>query len=137
MRRRLHLVGNNDPTNQGAQTVFDDLDSLRRTTLSVVSTRRARSTETFARFPHERALALCGQIDANGWVLLVEIDWQILKGRGRNPVRLTNHRIRELGISRWTKQRQLQLLQAAGVLKVETEGRKWTVVTHLWFPVQA
>ncbi|MGC1916317.1 MAG: Lrp/AsnC family transcriptional regulator, partial [Pseudolabrys sp.] len=61
------------------------------------------------------------------------LDRLILKGRGRNPVRLTNHRLRELGISRETKQYQLRRLEAAGVIKIETQQRKGTVVTHLWW----
>jgi hypothetical protein len=71
-----------------------------------------------------------------GWKILVELDRLILKGRGRNPVRLTNQRLRELGINRATKQYQLRRLGAAGTIKVETQERKWTLVTHLWFPVQ-
>jgi hypothetical protein len=130
MRRRFRVVRSNDPA-----AVFDDLDALRQE-LPAVATKRARVTETFARFPHERALALRGRITSNGWVILIELDRLILKGRGRNPVRLTNHRLRELGIKRDTKQYQLRRLEAAGVIKVETEQRKWTVVTHLWFPVQ-
>ena len=66
----------------------------------------------------------------------IEVVQSVLKGRGRNPVRLTNHRLRELGISRETKQYQLRRLEAAGVIKIETQQRKGTVVTHLWFPEQ-
>ena len=130
MPRKFRIVSTGEP----ATAVFDDLEALR--TMPAVDTRRARSHETFARFPHERALALRGRIDANGWVLLVELDRQILKARGRNPIRLTNHRLRELGISRVVKLRQLRRLAAAGVIRLETEERKWTVVTHLWFPEQ-
>jgi len=130
MRRKFRVVRSNDP---GA--VFDDMDALREAT-ATRATRRPRTAETFARIPHERGLALRGRISAIGWVLLIEIDRLILKGHGRNPARLTNQRLRELGINRETKQYQLRRLEAAGVLKVETHQRKWTVVTHLWFPVQ-
>jgi hypothetical protein len=130
MVRKFRVVKTNDPA-----AVFDDLDALRRE-MPAVATKRARTVETFARFPHERALALQGQISAAGWIILVELDRLILKGRGRNPVRLTNHRLRELGINRETKQYQLRRLEVAGVVKVETQERKGTVVTHLWFPVQ-
>jgi hypothetical protein len=137
-RSRLRLVSPHDPAN-----VFDDLDALRRAQTAPAASaeptfpkqRRQRSIETFARFPHERALTLHA-INGAGWRILVELDWLILKGRGRNPVRLTNHRLRGLGISRWNKLRQLRRLEAAGVVRVQTEGRKWTVVTHLWFPAQ-
>ena len=129
MRRKFRVVKSNDPA-----AVFDDLDALR--TMPPVPTERARMTETFARFPHERALALCGRIDANGWMILIEIDRLILKARGRNPVRLTNHRMQELDISRESKRYHLRRLEAAGVIKVQSEARKWTLVTLLWFPTQ-
>jgi hypothetical protein len=130
MRKRLRVVKSNDPA-----AVFDDLEALREA-MPPVATKRARTTETFARIPHDRAPALRA-IDGNGWLILVEIDRLIFKGHGRNPVRLTNQRLRELGINRWAKQRQLRRLETAGVIQVQTVGRKWTVVTHLWFPVQA
>jgi hypothetical protein len=62
MRKRLRIVKSNDPA-----VVFDDLDSLRQETMPAVKTRRARTAETFARFPHRRALALRGRVGADGW----------------------------------------------------------------------
>jgi DNA-binding transcriptional ArsR family regulator len=129
MRRRLRVVKSNDPA-----AVFDDLDALREA-MPAVATKRARTTETFARIPHGRAAAL-RDIGGIGWLILVEIDRLILKGRGRNPVRLTNHRMQELGIKRESKRYHLRRLEAAGVIKVQSEARKWTLVTLLWFPVQ-
>jgi hypothetical protein len=128
---RKFRVMKNDPSD-----VFDDLDALRAGMPAVTTDKRTRTTETFARFPHDRALAMPTNISNAGWKILVELDRLILKGRGRNPVRLTNHRLRELGISRETKQYQLRRLEAAGVIKIETQQRKGTVVTHLWFPEQ-
>jgi hypothetical protein len=127
---RLRVVKNNDPT-----AVFDDIDALREA-MPTTKSRRARATETFARFYHEKALALGGKIGSNGWVILVEIDRLILKGNGRNPVRLTNYRLRELGIGREVKRYQLQKLVEAGVVRVLARERKWTLVLHLWFPAQ-
>lgn len=130
MVRKFRVV-KNDPSG-----VFDDLDALRARMPAVTMDKRTRTTETFARFPHDRALAMPTSISNAGWKILVELDRLILKGRGRNPVRLTNHRLRELGISRETKQYQLRRLEAAGVIKIETQQRKGAVVTHLWFPEQ-
>lgn len=129
MRKRLRVVKTGDPA-----AVFDDLDALREA-MPAVATKRARTTETFARIPHDRAAAL-RYIGGIGWLILVEIDRLILKGRGRNPVRLTNHRMQELGINRESKRYHLRRLEAAGVIKVQSEARKWTLVTLLWFPVQ-
>src|SRR6516165_11658759 len=96
MRRKFRLVKSNDP---GA--VFDDIDALREA-MPAVATKRARTSETFARIPHDRAAAL-RDIGGVGWLILVEIDRLILKSRGRNPVRLTNHRMQALGINRESK----------------------------------
>jgi hypothetical protein len=128
--RKFHVVKTKDPA-----AVFDDLDALREA-MPAVATKRARTAETFARIPHERAQALWSHISSPGWMILIEIDRLILKGRGRNPVRLTNHRLRELGIGRMTKRRQLRCLEVAGVIKVQSRARAWTLIAHLWFPIQ-
>jgi hypothetical protein len=75
-------------------------------------------------------------IGGAGWLIVVEIDRLILKGRGRNPVRLTNHRMQQLGISRQSKQYYLRQLETAGIVKVHSEERRGTVVNLLWFPTQ-
>lgn len=129
MGRKLRVVKSNDPA-----AVFDDLGALREA-MPPVATKRARTTETFARIPHDRAAAL-RDIGGRGWLILVEIDRLILKGHGRNPVRLTNHRMQQLGIDRESKRHHLRRLEEVGVIKVQSEARKWTVVTLLWFPVQ-
>jgi|SRR6516225_1688387 len=128
-RPRFRVVKTNDPA-----AVFDDIDALREA-MPAVATKRARTAETFARLPHDQAAAM-RDIGGIGWLLVVEIDRLILKGRGRNPVRLTNHRMHQLGISRQSKRYYLRKLEAAGIIKVQSEVRKWTVVTLLWFPVQ-
>jgi hypothetical protein len=129
-RHRFRVVKTNDPT-----AVFDDLDALRQE-MPAVGRKRARATKTFARIYHEEALALPDTISGAGWKILIEVDRLILMGQGRNPVRLTNHRLRELGIGRATKRRQLQKLERAGALRVVARERKWTAVLHLWFPAQ-
>jgi hypothetical protein len=129
-RPQLHLVNSNDPA-----SIFDNLDGLRASMPPVASAKRARSVATFARFPHEQALKL-RSINGSGWLIMVELDRQILKERGHNPVRLTNYRLRELGIGRMTKQRQLRKLEEAGVIRVVTKERTATEIAHLWFPIQ-
>jgi hypothetical protein len=130
MRRRFRVVKTNDPA-----AVFDDLDTLREAMPAVVP-KRARTAETFARIPHERARELWPHISSAGWMILIEIDRLILKGRGRNPLKLSNQRLRELGISKHAKHRQLRKLEAAGVVKVHQQRREATVILHLWFPNQ-
>src|SRR5262245_5533864 len=127
MPRKFRVLRTDDPA-----AIFDDLDELRQE-MPGVATKRARSAETFARIPHDQAAAL-RNIGGIGWLIVVEIDRLMIKGQGRHPVRLTNHRIRQLGISRQSKRYHLRQLEEAGVLKVQSEARKWTVVTLLWFP---
>jgi hypothetical protein len=132
-RARLRLVGASDPTN-----VFDDLPGLRQEQAAPGGLqRRRRLTETFARIPHDRALKLYRQIGGSEWVLLFELDRLILKGRGRNPVKLPGPRLKAAGFTRHSRQWALQKLETAGVIRVERRGKgqsPW--VTHLWFPRQ-
>ena len=131
-RPKLRLVGSPDPTD-----VFDDLTTLRQEQQTPGSRRRPRLTETFARIPHDRALALYRHIGGSAWVLLIELDRLILKGRGRNPVKLSSARMNAAGLNRHSRLRALRQLEAAGVVRVERRGRgqsPW--VTHRWFPRQ-
>ena len=59
-KRRFHVVKTDDPA-----AAFDDLDALQQEK-RVVATKRARTTETFARFPHNRALAMPTSISNAG-----------------------------------------------------------------------
>ena len=130
-RPKLRLIGSPDPTD-----VFDDLAMLRHEQQGPGSRRRPRLTETFARIPHDRALALYRQLGGPEWVLLFELDRLILKGRGKNPVKLSA-RMNAAGLGRHSRKRALRQLEAVGVIRVERQGkgqRQW--VTHLWFPRQ-
>jgi hypothetical protein len=132
-RPKLRLVGTPDPTD-----VFDDLTVLRHEQQAPGSHRRPRLTETFARIPHDRALALYRQVGGPAaWVLLFELDRLILKSRGRNPVRFSYARMKAAGLTRASWRWALQRLEAVGVVRVERRGRgqcPW--VTHLWYPRQ-
>jgi hypothetical protein len=118
-RPRLRLVGEHDPA-----SVFDDLDALRTAqatpaTPAFQGQRRQRSSETFARIPHDRARELYRQIGGPAWILLVELDRLVLEGRGRNPVKLTPAVREAVGLSRWKLDHGLGLLEAAGIIRVE------------------
>jgi hypothetical protein len=129
-RPRLHLVGENPAD------AFDDLDKL-RTEFAAPGLRR-QSGATFARIPHDQGLALYrSRIGNAAWAVLIELDRLVLKGGGRNPVRLWSPRLRKIGIVDHVRRRALRRLEAAGVIKVQ-RGRKgpglW--ITHLWYPQQ-
>jgi hypothetical protein len=133
MGRRLRLVSSSDPAN-----IFDDLTKLQQDQREPASRRRQRSTETFARIPHNLALDLYHhRLSAAAWLVLIELDRLILKHRGQNPVKLVSSRLRKAGLHSQTRARALRQLVDAKVIKVEPQGKglgPW--ITHLWFPLQ-
>ena len=130
-RSKLYLVGQ-DPTE-----IFDDLDKL-KSDLRSPPEPRARTTETFARVPHDKALALYEhRLSSAAWAVLIELDRLILKRRGQNPVRFDSVRLATVGIEGVTRMRALRQLADAGVVRVTSRGvglSPW--VTHLWYPVR-
>jgi hypothetical protein len=96
----------------------------------------ASTKETLARIPHDRGMKLYGRIDGAAWVVLLELDHLIFKSFGRNPVRLSNHALRAVGMSRDGKQAALRQLEAAGVITVVRQGRGSPLITHLWHPLK-
>lgn len=128
-RRHLRLVGKEDPTD-----VFNDLDRLRREQREGVPKRSSgRYTETFARIPHDRALALYPLVGKAAFAVLIELDRLVFKTH-RNPVRFSSNRLTKLGIRRDKRARALRQLEAAGIISVEPSGRgspPW--VTYHWF----
>jgi hypothetical protein len=127
-RSKLHLVG------QSLADIFDDLEQL-RDDFKTPQRRRPRSQETFARIPHDKALAL--KISGTAWKVLVELDRIILKGRGQNPVRFWSPRLRKAGINKQLRARALRQLEAAGVIIMRRKSKglsPW--VFHTWYPKQ-
>jgi hypothetical protein len=125
----VHLVGHNPAD------VFEDVDQLRGE-LILPAQRRSRATETFARIPHDKGLAL--DVSGTAWRVLIELDRLILKAGGRNPISLSSKRLRAIGLISGTRMRALRRLQAAGVIKVKQRGRghgPW--VFHTWYPKQS
>ena len=128
MRRRFHVVGSNPAD------VFNDLSALRE---AQGGSRRMKSKETFARFPHDRALALYGKIHSAAWVVLIELDRVLLKNRGQNPIPLTSRNLKAAGLSSRSKGRALRELENAGVIRIHNRGRgRCPLVAHLWYPIQ-
>ena len=130
-KARLQLVTDDGP----GPSVFDNLDALRQE-LPSVATRRSRSVETFARIPHARGHELSRRkLSGAAWALLIELDRLILKGQGRNPVRLTYRAREAIGLSRHRTDRALRQLVAAGVITIEQRAGRVPLVTHKWFPI--
>jgi len=111
-RPKLHLVG------QNPADVFDDLDKL-RTDFASPPRQRPRTTETFARIPHDRALELYRhRISGAAWTVLIELDRLILKARGRNPDKFSSRRLRAIGVTGFHRMRALRQLERAGVIRI-------------------
>jgi hypothetical protein len=131
-KRRLNLVSSNVPGD-----VFDDLDKLRGEQRRPTPQKRARSEETFARIPHDKALELYAHCLPNAaWTVLIELDRIILKHRGRNPIKFVSGRLRQIGLTHHTRKRALEQLAAADVIKIKQRGPGLApLVTHSWYPL--
>jgi hypothetical protein len=153
-RPKVRVVGKDEG---GDTSVFDDMEKLRAdlaaasgapicgaSSATVDDTpnagshplRRPRSEETFARIPHDRALELYRRrINGSAWMALIELDRMILAQRGQNPVLFWSPRLRAAGLTKHTRWRALRQLEAAGVVKIEQEGKGASPrVRHLWYP---
>jgi hypothetical protein len=130
-KRRLYLVGQ-DPAD-----IFDDVDQL-KADLENPKQARERVKETFARVPHDKALALYKhKLTGSAWHVLFELDRVILRRRGQNPVRFDCPRLGSAGMSTHTRGRALRQLEAAGVVKVTSRGPGLSPrVTHFWYPLR-
>ena len=75
-RAKLCLVGQ-DPAD-----IFSDLGKL-KSDLTSPPERRTRTTEAFARIPHDKALAIFKySLSSAAWVVMIELDRLFLKRRG-------------------------------------------------------
>jgi hypothetical protein len=123
------------------KNVFEDMDALRQDSeqlklkVKTGRSRHARSTESFARIPHDRGLRLYGQISAAAWVIMIELDRLIFKFKGQNPIPLKFDRLYAIGMARSTVNKALRQLQKAKVIQVKQwgSGRRNTMITHLWY----
>jgi hypothetical protein len=55
-----------------------------------VPRKRPLSDETFVRIPYRRVTELYGRLSAASYAVLIELDHQHFKARGKNPLKLTN-----------------------------------------------
>jgi hypothetical protein len=54
-----------------------------------VPRKRPLSDETFVRIPYRRVTELYGRLSAASYAVLIELDHQHFKARGKNPLKLT------------------------------------------------
>jgi hypothetical protein len=98
--------------------------------------RRPLADETFVRLPYRRVTELYGRLSAASYAVLIELDHQHFKARGKNPLKLTNHTdLAAAGMPRNTKARALRELQDVGLITLQKEGKGAFVVTLSWHPV--
>jgi hypothetical protein len=94
--------------------------------------RRASIGQRFAMLTEERLklLAKVGPRFSAAWPIycyLLMVNWKDL----RQPVKLTNEALAELGISRDAKARALLQLERVGLIKVKRAGRQAPIVTPM------
>jgi hypothetical protein len=100
-----------------------------------VPRKRPLSDETFVRIPYRRVTELYGRLSAASYAVLIELDHQHFKARGKNPLKLTNQTdLAAAGMPRNTKARALRELQAVGLITLQKEGKGAFVVTLSWHP---
>jgi DNA-binding transcriptional ArsR family regulator len=98
--------------------------------------RRPLAGEAFVRLPYRRVIQLYGRLSAAALFVLIELDHQHFKGRGQNPLKLTNQTdLSAAGMPRCTKARALRELRDVGLITLQKEGREAFVVTLSWHPV--
>jgi hypothetical protein len=130
---RLRLV-NKENEGKRATDIFDDLDKLRADVEApTVELRPLKKVREFAQVPYDQNAELFKhRIGDAGWAVLIELDRLVFKNK-ENPLRLSSKRLNEMRINHNTRQRALQKLEKAGVIKMEPQGeRKAPLVTYLW-----
>jgi len=125
------------------KSIFDDIEALRRDEAQLRQQiksqsntgrkKRARSDELFARIPYDRGFRLLGQISGAAWVVLIELDRQILMSKGQNLIEFNPEHLLSMQMTPTTIYRCLRQLEKAEVIKVDWCRGKRAVVTHLWF----
>jgi hypothetical protein len=101
-----------------------------------VPRKRPLSDETFVRIPYRRVTELYGPLSAASYAVLIELDHQHFKARGKNPLKLTNQTdLAAAGMPRNTKARALRELQDVGRITLQKEWKGAFVVTLSWHPV--
>ena len=102
----------------------------------VAPRKRPPADETFVRLPYHRVIQLYGRLSAAALFVLIELDHQHFKGRGQNPLKLTNQTdLAAAGMPRNTKARALRELQEVGLIILQKEGKEAFSVTLSWHPV--
>jgi hypothetical protein len=98
--------------------------------------RRPLAETTFVRLPYQQITQLYGRLSVAAFHVMVELDHQHFKNRGKNPLKLTNQtNLATAGMRRNTKVKALRELQDAGLITLQKEGKGAFVVTISWHPV--
>jgi hypothetical protein len=110
----------------------DPLDDPRGPNVSSIRQRR-RDAKLFAQLPIDAFQALAAQAACPLLAVILELDRLVMTSFGRtNKVRLSNVRLRTLGVTRPAKVRALSTLEAAGLVAIKKAVRRSPTVTVLW-----
>jgi hypothetical protein len=92
----------------------------------------------FAMLPIEQFQSLAASTQSALLATILELDRLVLNNYGRsNKAKLSNHRLRQLGILHQAKSRALRLLEREGLITVKRNGRACPSVTVHWRPAAA
>ena|SRR6516164_9746313 len=100
--------------------------------------KRNRQDRLFAMLPIEQFQSLAASAKSPLLATIFELDRLVLSSYGRsNTVKLSNHRLRQLGFSHQSKARALRQLESEGLITVTRNGRACPSVTVHWRPATA
>jgi DNA-binding transcriptional ArsR family regulator len=100
--------------------------------LSCEELRKRKQRLNHYHFPASELEALTQKVGCSALAVLLTIYEVWYKDYQRNPIKLTNVRLKEKGISRSAKGRALDVLEKAGLIAVERRPRKSPIVTIKW-----
>ena len=121
---------------------FDDLDGLKLSPETAERLAKAkprqeakakRQARLFAMLPIEQFQSLAAGAKSTLLATILELDRLVLNSYSRsNKVKLSNQRLRQLGISRTGKARALGVLEKHGLVTVVRSGKECPLVTVHW-----
>jgi hypothetical protein len=138
---RLRLVGKEE-AGKRAVDIFDDIEALRAagTPPQAPGLRPHKEVRYFTQVPQDTGREMCeaGVWDNAVMAVLLELDRKIRSDqKHRNPIPFGSKWLAKIGVTEQTRQRALQMLEKAGVIKIEPQGPgKSPLVALLWQPMR-
>jgi hypothetical protein len=91
---------------------------------------------TFVKIPYKEGMQIADHCNDALLAVLLELTRLTFIGFGRNPVELSNAKLRSVGVTPESKRKTLLRLEKTGLISVERRGLKAPLVTLKWLPIQ-